>query len=149
MKFKKKKPLPPLPPLHRKRQREIKNETVRKKGIPTTASQKTPEDNSNRIRIAVGQSLILQFDVLPKQVIVGDDKIVDVLALEKEKTVVITGKNLGSTNIIVLGHNNDILLDTEIATFANEQSTVRVYTPGTLSFLSCTPRCLPSSPPVR
>ncbi|MBL0848668.1 MAG: hypothetical protein EU981_00975 [Candidatus Liberibacter ctenarytainae] len=114
--------------------------TDTKKSI--NSDQKSIEKNKG-IRIAVGQSFVLHFDEIPNKVIVGDTKIADVLVLEKDRNIVLTAKKLGTTNLITLGINGNVLVDTEIITFASENNIVRLYTPQKQSFLSCTPRCVP------
>ncbi|MFV0255969.1 pilus assembly protein N-terminal domain-containing protein [Candidatus Liberibacter solanacearum] len=138
----------PTPPLKHARPEKRRNEIQKNAAKPRTTNTPSPQPITNdeqRIRIAIGQSIVLKFNIIPSEVIIGNDRITDVLALEKEKSIVITGKKSGLTNIIVLGEGNQVLLDTSILSFPNEHDTVRVYTPEKLSFLSCTPRCLPNS----
>ncbi|CAL9914325.1 Secretin RcpA/CpaC-like protein, associated with Flp pilus assembly [Candidatus Liberibacter solanacearum] len=138
----------PTLPLKHARPEKRRNEIQKNATKPRTTNTPSPQPITNdekRIRIAIGQSIVLKFDSIPSEVIIGNDQITDVLALEKEKSIVITGKKSGLTNIIVLGAGNKVLLETDILSFPNEHDTVRVYTPKKLSFLSCTPRCLPNS----
>ncbi|AKK20032.1 pilus assembly protein N-terminal domain-containing protein [Candidatus Liberibacter africanus] len=144
---------PPLLPTHRNHQEAIKhaNPKTKVRRIPpphspinkTLPTKPHEKEEAKNLRVAIGQSLILGFNTKITKVVVGNEKVIDVLALETENSVVVTGKEIGITNLIVLGKDNKVILDIEATTFANEKNTVRVYSPGNKAFLSCTPRCLP------
>ncbi|MEG8098918.1 pilus assembly protein N-terminal domain-containing protein [Candidatus Liberibacter brunswickensis] len=113
--------------------------------IPVTTSKQLSEkkitDNEQDIRVAIGESVVLKLNDFPTKIIIGSDQIADVLSLEKDKNIVLTGKNIGLTNLIVLGEKDKVIIDAQVTTFINEKNTVRVYSPGKKSILSCTPRC--------
>ena len=83
-------------------------------------------DTGNIIGVAVDHARILEIDRPAATVIVGNPAIVDIEVLSSER-LVLTGKNYGITNVVILDASGDTILDEQVAVQTFEASTVRVY----------------------
>ena len=74
------------------------------------------------------------------KVIVGNSDVADATVADAQ-TIVLTGRNFGTTNIVILDANGNAMLDERILVSIDEGNTVRVYRQTVRSVLSCTPNC--------
>lgn len=100
------------------------------------------------IQVQTDQAHILRLDKPVKSVIIGNDNIADA-AMQDSKTIILTGRNNGVTNLVVMDQNGDTLLDEKVMVGQNDQATTRVFRGSNMSILSCTPICEPkvAAPP--
>ncbi|TPW32668.1 pilus assembly protein N-terminal domain-containing protein [Pararhizobium mangrovi] len=96
------------------------------------------------IVVTMDHARILKLDRPVQQVIVGNSDIADVTVADP-KTVVLTGKSYGSTNLVILAKNGDAVVDREIVVSSTRANTVRVYRQSGQSIertvLSCAASC--------
>lgn len=98
-------------------------------------------DQSNDIlRIYKDQSRVLKLDRAASSVIVGNAEVAEV-AVADPQTVVVTGKNYGATNLVILDAEGNALFDERVLVSIDEGSTVRLYQSTQRTILSCTPAC--------
>ena len=100
------------------------------------------------IQVQTDQAHILRLDKPVKSVIIGNDAIADAV-MQDAKTIVLTGRNNGVTNLVVMDQNGDTLLDEKVMVGQNDLATTRVFRGSKMSILSCTPICEPkvATPP--
>ena len=72
--------------------------------------------------------------------IIGNSQVADATVADP-KTIVLTGRSFGTTNIVLLGSDGNAIVDERILVSIDEGNTVRVYRQTERSVLSCTPNC--------
>lgn len=96
------------------------------------------------IQIKTDQAHILRLDKPVKSVIIGNDAIADVV-MQDAKTIVLTGRRNGVTNLVVIDQNGATILDEKIMVGQNDIATTRVFRGANVLVLSCTPDCEPKA----
>ena len=94
------------------------------------------------IQIQTDQAHILRLDKPAKSVIIGNDKIVDAV-MQDGKTIVLTGRSNGVTNLVVIAQDGATLLDEKVMVGQNDLATTRIFRGEKVFVLSCTPICEP------
>jgi hypothetical protein len=56
-------------------------------------------------------------------------------------TIVLTGRNFGTTNLVLLDADGNAIVDERVLVSIDEGNTVRVFRQTDRSVLSCTPNC--------
>jgi Flp pilus assembly secretin CpaC len=92
------------------------------------------------LRVYMDHARILKLDRAVSKVIVGNAQVADVTVADP-KTIVLTGRNFGTTNIVLLDADGNAIVDERILVSIDEGNTVRVYRQTDRSVLSCTPNC--------
>jgi Flp pilus assembly secretin CpaC len=92
------------------------------------------------LRVYMDHARILRLDRPVSKVIVGNAQVADVTVADP-KTIVLTGRNFGTTNIVLLDADGNAIVDERILVSIDEGNTVRVYRQTDRSVLSCTPNC--------
>lgn len=100
------------------------------------------------IQVQTDQAHILRLDKPVKSVIIGNDAIADAV-MQDAKTIVVTGRNNGVTNLVVMDQNGETLLDEKVMVGQNDLATTRVFRGANMIIMSCTPICEPkvAAPP--
>ncbi|MBA5723925.1 pilus assembly protein N-terminal domain-containing protein [Candidatus Liberibacter sp.] len=112
--------------------------------ISGNISGKPPEKNET-IRIENGESRIFRFDAPPITAILGNPKIISATSTN-DGQLIVTGKNLGSTNLVVLGKNKTTLLDVLIVIFQSTTNIIQVQSPDGQKSFYCNPKCIEFQP---
>ncbi|MDR2311413.1 pilus assembly protein N-terminal domain-containing protein [Pseudochrobactrum asaccharolyticum] len=99
-------------------------------------------EESQTIQIQTDQAHILRLDKPVKSVIIGNDAIVDAM-MQDSKTIILTGRSNGVTNLVVMDQNGETLLDENVMVSQNDLATTRVFRGTDVSVMSCTPICTP------
>ncbi len=92
------------------------------------------------LRVYMDNARVLRLDRPVSKVIVGNAKVADATVADA-KTIVLTGRNFGTTNLVLLDADGNAILDERILVSIDEGSTVRVFRQTDRSVLSCTPNC--------
>jgi len=92
------------------------------------------------IHVFMNHARILKFDEDVSSVIVGNSEITDI-TVSDAKTVVLTAKSFGSTNLVVLDGQGVPVLDRRIVVSVDEENSVRVFRQVERTVLSCSPIC--------
>ena len=92
------------------------------------------------LRVYMDHARVLKLDRPVSKVIVGNSKVADATVADS-KTIVLTGRAFGTTNIVLLDTGGNAILDERILVSIDEGNTVRVYRQTERSVLSCTPNC--------
>ena len=92
------------------------------------------------LRVYMDQARVLKLDRPVSKVIVGNAKVADATVADA-KTIVLTGRSFGTTNLVLLDIDGNAILDESILVSIDEANTVRVFRQTERSVLSCTPNC--------
>lgn len=95
---------------------------------------------ASQIKVSLNHAHVLKLDRQVSKVIVGNAKIADVTVADAY-TIVLTGRNSGVTNLILLSNDGSPILDRTVLVASNEENTVRLFKSATHTVLSCTPQC--------
>lgn len=92
------------------------------------------------LRVFMDHARVLKLDRPVSKVIIGNAKVADATVADP-KTIVLTGRSFGTTNIVLLDADGNAIVDERILVSIDEGNTVRVYRQTERSVLSCTPNC--------
>src|ERR1044072_8301996 len=96
--------------------------------------------DDDMLRVYMDHARVLKLDRPVSKVIVGNAKVADATVADA-KTIVLTGRSFGTTNLVLLDADGNAILDERILVSIDEGNTVRVYRQTERSILSCTPNC--------
>jgi Flp pilus assembly secretin CpaC len=92
------------------------------------------------MRVFMNQAKVLKLDRPVSKVIIGNSKVADATVADA-RTIVLTGRSYGTTNLVLLDSDGNALLDERVLVSIDEGNTVRVFRQTIRSVLSCTPAC--------
>lgn len=108
--------------------------------VASMAAASFARADSNLLRVYMNQARILKLDRPISKVIIGNDKVADATVADA-KTIVLTGRSFGTTNIVLLDRDGNAVLDERILVSIDESNTVRVFKQTERTVLSCDPNC--------
>jgi len=108
--------------------------------LPWLASAVTASAAEDMLRVYMDHARVLKLDRAVSKVIVGNAKVADATVADA-KTIVLTGRSFGTTNIVLLDSDGNAILDQTVLVSIDEGNTVRVYRQTDRSVLSCSPAC--------
>lgn len=97
-------------------------------------------DEEGMMRVFLNHAKVLKLDQPVSKVIVGNAEVADATVADS-KTIVLTGKAFGTTNLVLLDAEGNAMLDERILVSIDEGNTVRLFRQTMRSVLSCTPSC--------
>jgi Flp pilus assembly secretin CpaC len=106
--------------------------------LACAASARAEDDGM--MRVFLNHAKVLKLDQPVSKVIVGNAEVADATVADS-RTIVLTGKAFGTTNLVLLDANGNALLDERILVSIDEANTVRMYRQIARTVLSCTPSC--------
>ncbi len=92
------------------------------------------------MRVYMDHARVLKLDRPVSKVIIGNADVADATVADA-KTIVVTGRNFGTTNLVILDQDGNAIVDERILVSIDEGNTVRVYKQTSRTVLSCTPNC--------
>ncbi len=92
------------------------------------------------LRVYMNSARVLKLDRPVSKVIVGNAEVADATVADS-KTIVLTGRSYGTTNLVLLDADGNAIVDERILVSIDESSTVRVFKSTARTVLSCTPNC--------
>jgi Flp pilus assembly secretin CpaC len=92
------------------------------------------------IRVVMNQAKVLKLAEPADTIIIGNPQIADA-SVQDAKTVILTGRGFGVTNIVIMDADGKPLLDDQVIVSRNEDKTLRIYRQANVTTLSCTPYC--------
>ena len=95
------------------------------------------------ISVMVDRAKVMRISRPADVVIVGNPAIADA-TIQDNKTLIITGRSFGSTNLIVLDADGQAIADEVITVGASDDQVVTIYSHGSRRTYSCTPNCSPT-----
>jgi Flp pilus assembly secretin CpaC len=105
--------------------------------LATTASALADEP---LMRVYMDHARVLKLDRPVSKVIIGNAEVADATVADSQ-TIVLTGRNFGTTNLVLLDADGNAIIDERILVSIDEGNTVRVFRQTDRSVLSCTPNC--------
>ena len=106
-------------------------------GMPSSSSA---ADDEGMMRVFLNHAKVLKLDQPVSKVIVGNSEVADATVADS-RTIVLTGKAFGTTNLVLLDANGNAILDERILVSIDEGNTVRLFKATERTVLSCTPSC--------
>ncbi|SDA95931.1 pilus assembly protein N-terminal domain-containing protein [Sinorhizobium sp. NFACC03] len=95
---------------------------------------------NDMMRVYMDHARVLKLDRPVSKVIIGNADVADATVADA-RTIVITGRNFGTTNLVILDQDGNAIVDERILVSIDEGNTVRVYKQTSRTVLSCTPNC--------
>ncbi len=92
--------------------------------------------------VAVDHARIVRIAEAAATIIIGNPAIVDA-SVHDARTIVLTGRSYGTTNVVVLNADGGVLLDESVTVSSVENHSVRVYRQAARTTYSCLPNCEP------
>ena len=93
--------------------------------------------------VTVDQAKVFRIAKPASTIIIGNPSIVDA-TIEDEKTLVLTGRSFGVTNLIILDKKGDAIIDQSVVVKSHETNTVRIYRRDSRETMACAPVCEPT-----
>ena len=97
-------------------------------------------ENSSALHVVIDRAKVVRVAKAADTIIIGNPSIVDA-TIQDARTIVLTGRNFGVTNLIVLDSDGDPIVDETIIVRGHETNIVRVYRQSVRETLSCSPVC--------
>jgi Flp pilus assembly secretin CpaC len=97
------------------------------------------EDHAN-ISVVLNHARVLRLSRPAATVIIGNPEIADA-TVRDSRTIILTGRGFGNTNMVVLDATGTPIIDERIAVSRNEAETLKVYRRAEIETLSCKPFC--------
>lgn len=104
------------------------------------ASFAKAEEADDYLKLSLDHARVLKLDRPVAKVIIGNDQIADATVADA-KTIVLTGRNFGTTNLVLLDADGNAIVDERLLVALDEAKTVRVYRQTDRSVMSCAPNC--------
>jgi len=100
-------------------------------------------DVSNAVLVTVDSAKVFKISRPANTVIIGNPSIVDA-TIQDQKTLVLTGRSFGVTNLIILDADGNAIIDQPVVVRGHETNTVRIYRQGSRATMACAPVCEPT-----
>lgn len=110
---------------------------------PLAASLALAQEDGAPISVNANMARILRLSAPAATVIIGNPGIADV-TIQDPKTLVLTGKNYGQTNLIVMDAAGEPIADTLIEVVQLQAGTLTVYQGLERTTVVCSPVCQPT-----
>jgi Flp pilus assembly secretin CpaC len=115
---------------------------MRLRVLGTESANVQPGGAPTPIGVTLDFARILAFPHPARTVVIGNPAIVDG-TLSDEHTIVLTGKAIGTTNMIVLGEGGQEIANLAVSVFANSNQVTTVYSGTQQQIFSCSETCRP------
>ncbi len=99
-----------------------------------------PAHSADGISVDKGNARILRLVEPAETVIVGEPTIADI-TVKDPKTLVLTGKTYGSTNLVVFNAAGDPIVDQPVIVSRQGKGSVRLYRRSDVQMMTCMPVC--------
>lgn len=96
--------------------------------------------SEDMIRVFMDHARILKLDRPVSKVIIGNAGVADITVADP-KTIVLTGKAYGTTNLVILDAAGDAIVDERILVSVDEANTLRIFKQTVRTVYSCAPSC--------
>ncbi|MEM1040337.1 MAG: pilus assembly protein N-terminal domain-containing protein [Pseudomonadota bacterium] len=101
------------------------------------------QDANDALKIIVDRARVVRIAKAADTIIVGNPAIVDA-TIQDARTLILTGRSFGVTNLIVLDAEGDPIVDETVVVQGHERNTVRIYRQALRETLACSPVCEPT-----
>ncbi len=108
--------------------------------LPGSAMAADSTENASSLSVTIDRAKVVRIAKAADTIIIGNPSVVDA-TIQDARTIVLTGRNFGTTNLIVLDSDGDAIVDETIVVKGNEQNLVRIYRQSEKETLTCSPVC--------
>ncbi len=108
--------------------------------LPGSAIAAESTQAAGALSVTIDRAKVVRIAKAADTIIIGNPGVVDA-TIQDARTIVLTGRNFGTTNLIVLDADGDAIVDETIVVKGNEQNLVRVYRQSEKETLTCSPVC--------
>ncbi|MES2907415.1 MAG: pilus assembly protein N-terminal domain-containing protein [Pseudomonadota bacterium] len=113
-------------------------------GLAMTSLEAHAEKSVRQIfRVMLDEARLLRLDVPVQTLIIGNSAIADAL-VNDGRTIIVTAKAYGSTNLIALNNKGEIIAERQIEVQQPDPSILTVQRGTARESYSCTPKCMPT-----
>lgn len=112
-------------------------------GAAGAETSSSPESAAPPVVVTVDRAKVYRISRPASTVIIGNPSIADA-TVEDDRTLVLTGRSFGVTNLIVLDAQGEPIVDETIVVRGHETNTVRIYRRSQRETLACAPVCEPT-----
>jgi Flp pilus assembly secretin CpaC len=98
------------------------------------------DGTDSMLRVYMNQARVLKLDRPVSKVIIGNAEVADATVADP-KTIVLTGRAYGATNLVLLDADGNAIADERVIVSIDEGNSVRVFRQTQRSVFSCTPIC--------
>ncbi|MDN5928633.1 MAG: pilus assembly protein N-terminal domain-containing protein [Hyphomicrobiales bacterium] len=92
------------------------------------------------IGVTMNEAKIVKLARPADTIIIGNPAIADA-SVQDSKTIVLTGKGFGTTNLVILDTSGSPIIDERVTVSRGDTNSVRIYRRSDIQTLSCTPYC--------
>jgi Flp pilus assembly secretin CpaC len=92
------------------------------------------------IGVTMNEAKVVKLARPADTIIIGNPAIADA-SVQDSKTIVLTGKGFGTTNLVVLDTSGSPIIDEQVTVSRHDAYSVRIYRRAEVQTLSCTPYC--------
>lgn len=111
--------------------------------VTQTQAAQTKSVPDDAVVVTVDRAKLFRIARPASTVIIGNPSIADA-TVEDERTLVLTGRSFGVTNIIILDEAGELIADRTIVVRSHEANTVRIYRRSSRETYACAPVCEPT-----
>lgn len=108
--------------------------------VLVAAASVMPAQAGAGIEVTMNQAKIVKLARPADTIIIGNPAIADA-SVQDSRTIVLTGKGFGTTNLVVLDTSGSPIIDEQVTVSRDDTNSVRIYRRSTIQTLSCTPYC--------
>ncbi len=100
----------------------------------------TTAEAGQPIEVVMNEAKIIKLNKDASTIVLGNPLIADA-TIQDAKTIVLTAKGFGTTNLVILDASGAPIVDERISVKRGDFATMRVYRRDNVSTMSCTPYC--------
>jgi Pilus formation protein N terminal region len=108
--------------------------------LPFAAVELAAAANGPDVAVNIDEVTLVRLERPAAEIIVGNPSIADV-SVQNGKTIVVTGKSFGETNLIVIDPDGKVIVSRRLLVQEPRIGLVTVYRGASRQTLSCTPNC--------
>lgn len=101
------------------------------------------ESIEDAVVVTVDRAKLFRVSRPASTIIIGNPAIVDAV-IEDAKTLILTGRSFGVTNLIILDADGETIVDKTVLVRGHETGTVRIYRRANRETMACAPVCEPT-----
>ena len=101
------------------------------------------QESDEPVIVTVDRAKVFRISRPASTVIIGNPSIADA-TIQDDRTLVLTGRSFGVTNLIILDINGDPIVDETVVVRGHETNTVRIYRRASRQTMACAPVCEPT-----
>lgn len=123
------------------------DELIPRRAVPLKGSSVQVGTSASALRVVLDFAKLLSFEQPARTIIIGNPAVVDG-TLNDEYTLVLTGKSVGTTNVIVLDGAGREMINTTVSVVGNSRQLTTVHQGVTQQVYSCDGSCRLLSAPA-